>query len=126
MTTGGLVFGAVLGLILFVIIVTPFLRRNSDPKRVNMEQWEMYQLQYERALTNIRDLDEDFALGKIQPDFHQSERQKLMEQGVNLLKSMESLQPDMSVSEIDAVSDDAVFDDAIEQAIASKRKQKTT
>ena len=125
MTTGGLIATAIMLLIVIGTVAAPFLRRQINQAAVDAEQWDIYNLQYQRTLTNIRDLDEDFALGKIQPDFHEIERSKLIEQGVTLLKSMEDLQPSMPADPI-AGSSDTDFDDAIEAAIASKRTQQTT
>ena len=123
MTTGGLIAGAIMLLIVAGTILMPFLQPNRKKTQQNAEQWETFNLQYQRTLTNIHDLDEDFALGKIQKDFHESERVKLLEHGVELLKAMETLQPSQPVENHEESTGAVAFDDAIEAAIAAKRTQ---
>ncbi len=44
---------------------------------------------YERALLMVRDLDEDYQLGKIPPETYAVERTRLVEQGASLLEALE-------------------------------------
>lgn len=83
---------------------------------------------YERLLNNIRDLDEDFATGKITEADHEFEREKLVQQGIAVLKEIDTVAEHVAApseyqidSDLDAAVDSRL-DQQIEQAIKSRRK----
>jgi len=128
MSTGGIVLAVIFVVVTLVVIAAPFFRGND--RSVKNGQLESLSAHYERVLTNIRDLDEDLALGKIQQSFYDEQRAVYVAEGVNLLKQIDTLQPEQTVdvpgkppaSQADASAEE--FDDMIEQAIAAKRKDR--
>lgn len=118
--------GAV-GLLVVVLAVTllPFLR----PVRPNQQAYLARQTTranayYERVLNNVRDLDEDFATGKIAVEEYQQERQAWLERGVRVLALMDELAQQHSLMRA-SDADDAQIDAAIEAAIREQRSRPT-
>lgn len=117
--------GIVASIIIFVIglvwVVYP-LRRQSISHSHLMKQQERQSLlnAYERLLMRLRDLDEDYNLGKMPEADYQQERAQLMEKGAALLAKIEqSLDSIDNLNKTKASSDaDAALDAAIEAAIA--------
>ena len=71
---------------------------------------------YERVLTNIRDLDEDFSTGKISEEAYRAEREVWLERGIRLLRAMDQLERE------DADADGAAeIERAIDEALAAYR-----
>ncbi|MFQ3535246.1 MAG: hypothetical protein SNJ58_05165 [Aggregatilineales bacterium] len=82
---------------------------------------ERLQQHYERVLASLRDLEEDFALGKLDQARYQAERQRWLAQGVEVLAELDRIgalsKPAQTVGELDAA-----VDYRIEQAVAAYRK----
>lgn len=84
---------------------------------------------YDRVLTNIRDLDEDFALGKLNPEDYQVERERWMDRGIQVLIEMDHSGLVVSAPAGDVSGPrtraevDASIDDQIERAVAEYRKR---
>ncbi len=82
---------------------------------------ERLQQHYERVLTSLRDLEEDFALGKLDQAHYQAERERWLAQGVEVLAELDRIgalsEPAQTVGELDAA-----VDHRIEQAVAAYRK----
>lgn len=131
MSIGGMIGAAILIVITLAAILRPYLNTKQNLRRVLASEKQRSQdelvTSYERVLSMIRDLDEDYHTGKLNPDSYQEERAYWTEQGIKLLQKIE---PDndiqLPVEEHSEEPDeaDAVLDDAIEQAIAAYRQAK--
>ena len=128
MSVGGLLFFLLLLAGCALLIGVPLLQREprrnkADDQRLE-KQRERLLAYYERVLTNLRDLDEDHATGKMPEGAYWTEREEWTERGVQVLKTMDALH-DHSIVPASARDDAAVdeaIDDAIETAIRSYRK----
>jgi hypothetical protein len=118
MSLGGIVFFLALLSLTALVVVAPLLRRseraNADDIRLQKQQ-ERLLVYYERVLTNLRDLDEDHATGKMPTADYASERELWMRRGVQVLRALDSLDDHSIVPE--AVHDEAAIDEAIDRAI---------
>jgi len=127
MSIEGLIVSFILLLVVVVLVAAPLLRRTStyqtDDARIQ-KQHERLLVYYERVLTNIRDLDEDHALGKMLDADYELEREEWVQRGIQVLKALDNLQAHSIIPETvndDAAVDEAI-DDAIEAAIRAYRK----
>jgi len=96
----------------------PLLRR-QPPKLSGSRQQERLLMYYERVLTNIRDLDEDHATGKLNTADYEVEREQWILRGVEILKALDNLH-DVPAANEAAVEE--TIDDEIEAAIAAYRR----
>jgi predicted nucleotidyltransferase len=116
-----------LGLILATLIYigAPLLRRvpmGSEQTLRREKQHERLMLVYERVLRNLRDLDEDFATGKMPPQDYQSEREVWMQRGIQVLKALDGLEANQMVADTaDIEQIDTAIDSQIEAAVAAYR-----
>jgi hypothetical protein len=127
MSIAGLVFFLLLLSGIAVLIAMPLLRRESETGAESLhlqKQRERLLAYYERVLTNLRDLDEDHATGKMTDDAYATEREDWMQRGVEVLKTLDTLDDHSVVpaSVHDEAAVDEAIDDAIETAIAARRK----
>ncbi len=117
MSIEALIITLVLSSAVLVWTLWPLLRR----RRVNphlaeyLKREEQLRVLYERVLTNVRDLDEDYNTGKITEDDYRQERALWVQRGVQVLKAMDILQAQIQAA-TPQTSEDA--DDEIEAAIA--------
>jgi hypothetical protein len=88
------------------------------------KQRERLLVYYERVLRNIRDLDEDYALGKIASEEYQQERETWAARGVQVLKALDAKidQPMIASTPADDAAVDHAIDDAIEAAVRDARR----
>ena len=118
----GLLIALGLSLITLVIVARPLFtksRRSSagdDGWQLGRDRLREY---YERVLSNIRDLDEDFSTGKISEEDYKAERAVWVHRGIRLLRVGDQLEA-QRVALPDAV-DAAQIDRAIEAAVAAYR-----
>lgn len=112
------------------VILLPFFRRQSlaqDPQRVaHVKQRAELVAAYERTLGTIRDMDEDYQVGKLAKGEYELNRARWAERGVSLIQAIEALdgkKAPLPTKQRKAVaqqqSADKALDDAMEQAIAS-------
>lgn len=122
MSIPGLAVALLLCLVALAIVARPLLRSARPERRTESRrphQRERLEQYYRRLLTNIRDLDEDFATGKISDSDYQAEREVWMERGIRLLRVMDELEREASPP---AEADDAErIDRAIDEALAEYR-----
>lgn len=117
MSIEGLLIALILtgGVILLVGI--PWLRHDT-PKHAHdaqiARQYDRARVYYERVLRNLRDLDEDRALGKVSPEEYSAERAIWSQRGVEVLKTLDRL----------AAGQLVVAEDADEAAV-TRRKVRT-
>lgn len=99
--------------------------RQRDPE-VGHKQTERLQVHYDRLLGNLRDLDEDFATGKIRESDYHSEREALVVRGVQILMALDHHQATAtgaSAARSDSADVDAEIDQEIEAAVAAYRQR---
>lgn len=124
MSVEGLVFALVLIVGVIGLIALPaFSRPQADP--LIDKQRERLQLYYERVLRNMRDLDEDHALGKLDDADYALERELLAQRGVQVLKALDTLPEHAMIADTPAetAAVDRAIDSAIEAAIQRYRAQ---
>lgn len=117
MSIPGLMIALLLSLVALAIVARPLLRPERRPESRRPHQRERLEQYYQRLLTNIRDLDEDFATGKISGADYRAEREVWMGRGIRLLRVMDELERDASPS----VDDAERIDRAIAEALADYR-----
>ena len=119
MSVPGLLIALVLSLIAMAIVARPLLRparRERAAASSQREQRDRIETYYERVLTNIRDLDEDFATGKINEGDYRNEREVWAQRGIRLLRVRDQVAHEQA-----AYQDAAAIDRAIETAVAVYR-----
>ncbi|MBI5668817.1 MAG: hypothetical protein HZC41_12495 [Chloroflexi bacterium] len=126
MSIEGLIVSLVIVLATVLWIVSPFWQRqvgSAASDAIIQKQHERLLVYYERVLTNIRDLDEDYSTGKMQAGDYETEREEWVQRGVQVLKALDELdQHRLIVPDADQEALDHAIDDAIEQAIATHRR----
>ena len=122
MSIPGLIIALILSLIALAIVARPLLLpRRREPEQAERRRHQGLRLEtyYLRLLSNIRDLDEDFATGKISDNDYRAEREIWVGRGIRLLRALDELERDLSSS---ADADDAErIDRAIDEAVAAYR-----
>lgn len=125
MSVSGLIISLILLVVSVAFIALPLMRRrNSSESAAAIKQREALQMLYERALNNIRDLDEDHSLGKMPSDSYQVEREEWVQRGIQLLVKLDALAPKVSEGVSHKINKHATNLDAeIEAAIAAARRK---
>ncbi|KXK23632.1 MAG: hypothetical protein UZ15_CFX003000581 [Chloroflexi bacterium OLB15] len=118
MSAGGLIAAILLVTAAALIIALPFLsaRRKAAADGALLKQQDRVIAYYERALQNIRDLDEDHALGKINEESYRQDRELWAQRGAQALKLLDQL-----TVENGHPADSS--DDVIEQMVAQSREK---
>ena len=96
MSIGGALF-FLLGLALcsmFILAPLNAARRNERRIRRRAQRRTRLEFQYERVLTNLRDLDEDQRTGKLDHATHARERETWLRRGAQLLAELDALAQD--------------------------------
>jgi type II secretory pathway pseudopilin PulG len=119
MSISGLLVACIVLAILAPWIAAPFVRRPSDQNQQALAQQERERLLvlYERVLTNLRDLEEDHATGKIQTGEFEGEREVWTQRGIDVLKALDNLNSPRPAAPA------PTNDDAIEAAIQAYREK---
>jgi hypothetical protein len=130
MSNEGLLAAAVLTALTLIIVGLPLLgkaRRKPENTLVD-KQRERLLVYYERVLRNIRDLDEDYALGKIDRLEYEGERELWAGRGAQVLKALDTLadQPMIAATSAEDAAVDSAIDDAIEAAVRDARRSRRT
>ncbi len=123
MSIVGLLVSLILVFITALIVVYPIVRKpKKDGSNSSLsQQYDRIQAYYERVLTNIRDLDEDYTTEKINEADYSEEREVWVHRGIRLLRVREQL--DSQHSLVDSQHQDASdVDSAIEEAIRAYRE----
>lgn len=129
MSIEGLVVAVFIALLVLLLVGLPLLSRpksQTSAALLREKQRERLLVYYERVLRNIRDLDEDHALGKIATGEYQPERERWAARGVQVLKALETLdeQPMIAPTSADDAAIDHAIDDAIEAAVRDVRRSR--
>ena len=124
MSIEGVVFGLFMIVVVALLIALPLFSRPPADQLAD-KQRERLQLYYERVLRNLRDLDEDHALGKIEDDAYAEERVLWVDRGVQVLKALDvpAERAMIAPTPADDVAVDRAIDDAIEAAIQRYRAE---
>lgn len=126
MSAVGLIAGVLLLTVLMIWVAMPlFERRASAGAESAQRQRETLSLSYERALRNVRDLDEDYALGKLNPEEYAADREHWVARGAQILRALDALdaaRPAAPAGADDTATDPAVDRD-IEEDISSYRRR---
>jgi len=123
MSVLGLIISLALLLIAIAVVAHPLVRprKTSEKEDVQLQvQRDRVGLYYERVLTNIRDLDEDYATGKIGEADYRDEREVWAHRGIRLLRVRDSLDARQSLETGRDANADKI-DEAIEAAISAYR-----
>lgn len=92
MSLAGLLAALLLTLLALTIVAYPLLRRREAtgvPTGVPHSSPRDLDTNYQRALINIRDLDEDFATGKLDARSYHEEREAWAQRGIELLRQID-------------------------------------
>jgi hypothetical protein len=125
MSVEGLVVVITVLIVAGLWITAPLLGRKaqrSSASSAAQRQRDRLLYHYERLLTNIRDLDEDFATGKIQPADYEQERERRVQDGLQILMALDNLDGAAAQSAVDGAAVDETVDAAIEAAVAAYRR----
>ncbi|MCB9454281.1 MAG: hypothetical protein H6672_22840 [Anaerolineaceae bacterium] len=132
MSTQGLIASLIVTVLTAFWIALPFFRRQVETPSETLliqKQYERLVVYYERVLTNIRDLDEDHATGKMQTADYEAERESWVQRGVQLLKALDQID-EKHISAPRGGTDrgqiDRAADDAIEAAISAYKQKSAT
>ncbi len=130
MTLESLIVVLTLLIITGLWIAVPFFDpRNKQQKGpATQKQRDRLLQHYERTLGNIRDLDEDYATGKIQPEDYETEREQWIQRGIQVLIALDELdskrpasQPQASTADVERSVDNQI--EAAVQAYKSRAKK---
>ena len=110
MSTTGLLLGLLMAGLTLLWLALPFMRRKATGQEQSVQRSELL-ASYERIIAAVRDLDEDYQVGKLAHDQYTVDRAEWMDRGAVILEALEAL-PGQQVRK---PSDD----DPIEQAIAA-------
>jgi hypothetical protein len=127
MSIPGILMALVLVALSVAIVALPLLRANSSRSREALARKAHDEIltAYERVLTTIRDLDEDFQTGKLQETEYQEERTRRVQQGAVLLQQLEVLDASQVwQGGVETPAAAAVDDAAVEALIARYAQQK--
>ncbi len=120
MSIAGLLISIILTLAALAFVLKPLLRpaREDRLSGGNLAlQRDRISAYYERVLTNIRDLDEDFSTAKIGAEDYRREREVWVERGIRLLR----VQDQLDLQHPRTGSDAERIDRAIEAAVSAYR-----
>jgi hypothetical protein len=128
MSIEGLLVGLVVLALALGWITAPLTRREkSGGDETLQKQRERLTLIYDRVLTNIRDLDEDYSTGKMGTDDYQTEREIWVGRGVQVLKTLDRLNSgEVTTVPTGEQAVDRDIDDEIEAAISAYRSKAET
>ena len=113
MSLEGLIAALILTAVALVIVLRPLFATTAEEIGVTRQRARA-EAYYERVVQNIRDLDDDFATGKIAAEEHQAEREQWVQRGSVVLKLLDEMEQTPLAP---ASADDAAIDAAIEQAV---------
>lgn len=121
MSVPGLLLALILSVIALAVVARPLLRparREPTVKEGRLPQGERVARYYERALTNIRDLEEDYSTGKISEEAYTTERELWVARGIRLLRALDRIERE------DAAGGNAdEVERAIDEAVAAFRER---
>lgn len=96
MSSGGALFFLLALALCSLIVLAPLFaaRRPQNRPGCQARRRAQLQLQYDQALSALRDLDEESFTGKIDADRHRQERERWLQRAERLLAELDALQAD--------------------------------
>ncbi len=88
MSIEGLIGSMLLVAVTLAAVLVPLFGRGGQVATSNAATEQLTQ-SYDRILTNIRDLDEDFSAGKLDETTYKRERDAWLQRGVQTLETLE-------------------------------------
>lgn len=88
MSLAGLLAALLLTVLALIIVAYPLLRRQASTSARHSSPRDL-ETSYRRVLINIRDLDEDFATGKLDARSYRDERETWVGRGIELLRQID-------------------------------------
>lgn len=88
MSLAGLLAALLLTVLALTIVAYPLLRRQASTSARHNSPRDL-ETSYQRVLINIRDLDEDFATGKLDAGSYHDERESWVRRGIVLLRQID-------------------------------------
>ncbi len=88
MSLAGLLGALLLTGLALIIVAYPLLRQPESTGALRSSQRNL-DTNYQRVLINIRDLDEDFATGKLDAHSYHDEREAWARRGIELLRQID-------------------------------------
>jgi hypothetical protein len=119
MTTGSILLGIALLLLVGLFLVRPLLKAAHE-EQGRLSRRQLLIADKEAILTRIRDLDFDYETGKMPDEIHQRQRSHLMNQAAEILQQLEQVDGKISANASEATDMDA----AIEAAVRRMRQAK--
>lgn len=129
MSSEGIVISIIAAVLSAAWLALPLVRQGRaarQAERAKLRERANLVAAYERALVSVRDLDEDFAVGKLSQEQYEVERVHWTEQGATILAALEANgKPSAKAAKAQqraakpAVQPVSVEDDPVEQAIAA-------
>ena len=123
MSYEGLFVSLVIAAVVVWLIASPLLRRDKRRTGIDAQARERLLTYYERVLTNIRDLDEDHATGKLLDADHATEREAWVQRGIQVLRALDELDAGTITVDLDEAAVDEATDAALEAAIRAYKNQ---
>lgn len=126
MSTSGIIFAAVAGVISVLWILAPLFMKSAQAagETIMMQkQRERLLVYYDQVLRTIQDLDEDFNMGKLTEDTYAESREQHVQRGIQILQALDEM-PEIQVAPQVQLSDEEL-DARIEAEIASYLTAKT-
>ncbi|MGQ9908218.1 MAG: hypothetical protein ACUVS2_05205 [Candidatus Flexifilum sp.] len=123
MSSEALILSLIMMAISIVVVALPLLRRSQlEQQRARESERLKLLAAYERALVTVRDLDEDYSIGKLPEEQYRAERAIWSERGAAILEMLEQYadvghQPRVRGAAAKVPANPA--DDPIESAIAA-------
>ncbi|MDZ4767205.1 MAG: hypothetical protein SGI73_21900 [Chloroflexota bacterium] len=128
MSIAGLIAALLLTSLVVLVIALPLImhRADGDADERTQKRRDRITVYYERVLRNLHDLDEDFALGKLDADDYGRDRALWLERGAAALRALDELNATSPAAALFGVgeSDDGQIDDAAVEAAIRAYRQK--
>lgn len=124
MTTGSILIGVALIILVGLFIAQPLLMPEERKQRRSRSQRQMLLVQKEALLEEVRALDFDFDTGKIPPEVYEPQRAELVAAAAAVLQELDNLGAPTAVSTPAPAptAADSPAPDAIEAAVARRRQ----
>lgn len=127
MSAAGLIFALLFVAAGCAYVLLPITRQaqiRSQSERARKAHDELLTA-YERVLSAVRDLDEDFQTGKLDAETHHEERSRWVQRGAGLLQQIEQSSPTVTTPPSAAPKPEVSDDDPVEALIARYSKSTT-
>lgn len=126
MSSAGLIVSLIIISAGVVWVLFPILQQaKRKGGEVTRERDELL-TRYERVLSAIRDLDEDFQVGKLDATAHHEERTRWSQRGVEVLQKLEAVDGTTGAArELSPITENLSADDELEALIARYVKTKS-